>query len=135
MSGDMEITEILLLASALVVLLDVMNLRGKKETRFIDNHLPTVAVACALVILSYFYLAWAFITNNFRVDEVYSYSSSGLSLVERLYASWSSSGGSWLFLSFLYALGYLIIRLAQGENKEHGRVYQFINILFIFILI
>jgi cytochrome c-type biogenesis protein CcmF len=135
MSGDMEITEILLLASALVVLLDIINLRGKKETRFLDNRLPTVAVACTLLILSYFYLAWAFITNNFRVDEVYSYSSSGLSLVERLYASWASSGGSWLFLGFLFASGYLIIRLVQGENKEHGRVYQFIDIIFIFILI
>jgi cytochrome c-type biogenesis protein CcmF len=135
MSGDMEITEILLLASAFVVLLDIVNIRGKKETRFLDNRLPTVAVACALVIISYLYLAWAFVTNNFRVNEVYSYSSSGLSLVERLYASWASSGGSWLFLSFLFASGYLIIRLAQGENKEHGRVYQFIDILFVFILV
>ena len=89
----MEIAEILLLASAFIAALDIVNLRGKRETRFLDNRLPMLAAACTAVILSYLYLAWAFATNSFRFDEVYQYSSSGLGLTERLYASWASRGG------------------------------------------
>src|SRR4030043_246859 len=135
MARDMEIAEILLLASAFIAALDIVNLRGKRETRFLDNRLPMVAVACTAVILSYLYLAWAFATNSFRFDEVYQCSSSGLGLTERLYASWASSGGSWLFLSFMFASGYLVIRMALGERKEHKGTYEFLDVLLIFILV
>ncbi|MCW4048722.1 MAG: cytochrome c biogenesis protein CcsA [Candidatus Bathyarchaeota archaeon] len=131
----MEITDILLYASTFIVMLDIFNIRRKNETTFLNERLPTIAAACVLVCFKYLYMASAYITNDFRIADVYYYSSSGLGFMERLYATWAGSGGSWLFMAFLYAAGYLIIRLSQGENKEHYPVYQFLNVLFMFILV
>src|SRR4030042_6081169 len=135
MSRDMEIAEILRLASAFIAALDIVNLRGERGARFLDNRLPMVAVACTAIILSYLYLAWAFATNSFRFDEVYQYSSSGLSLAERLYASWASSGGSWLFFGFLYVVTFLLIRLKVGQDKKASKIYLLQDIIFLFIII
>jgi cytochrome c-type biogenesis protein CcmF len=131
----MEILEVLLIASALFVALDLSNIHGKKESWFIDPRLPTVVVACVLVSLSYLYLAWAFVSNDFVVEEVFLYSSSGLGWAERLYASWASGGGSWLFFSFLFAVGYMVIRVSQGEDEDNYKMFQFLDILFFFFIL
>ncbi|TRO49426.1 hypothetical protein E2P65_01130 [Candidatus Bathyarchaeota archaeon] len=131
----MELADVLLLASAFAVILDVSKIRGKNETWIIDPRLPTAIVSCVLVSLSYVYLAWAFVSNNFAVEEVFLYSSSGLGWAERLYASWASSGGSWLFLSFLFAVGYIVIRMSQGEDQKNLKTYQFLDVVFLFIII
>ncbi len=131
----MDIVEIFLLISLFIVILDLLNIRGKKETRLFDSRIPTIAASCILVAISYLYMAWAYVSNNFRIEEVYYYSSSGLSLMGRLYASWASSGGSWLFFSFLFAVGYLAIRMIQGENKTHERVYMFLDFMFMFFIL
>jgi cytochrome c-type biogenesis protein CcmF len=131
----MELTDVLLLVSAFTVILDISKIRGKNETWIIDPRLPTAIVSCVLVSLSYVYLAWAFVSNNFALEEVFLYSSSGLGWAERLYASWASSGGSWLFLSFLFAVGYAIIRMSQGEDQKNLKIYQFLDVIFLFIIL
>jgi len=130
----MEFTDVLFLASAFTVILDISKIRGKNDTWIIDPRLPTAIVSCVLVALSYVYLAWAFVSNNFALEEVFLYSSSGLGWAERLYASWASSGGSWLFLSFLFAVGYAIIRMSQGEDQKNLKIYQFLDVVFLFII-
>ena len=131
----MAIMEILLIASGIIVLLDIINLHSKKKKLVFNLSLPSIVIACSLIIFSYLYLAWAFITNSFAIEEVFLFSSSGLTWFERLYASWAGSAGSWLFLSFLFAVGYLIIRLTQGEDKKHIKIYQFLDLIFILIQI
>ncbi len=131
----MDFTDALFLASALAVILDIYKIRGNKETWLIHPRLPAAIVSCILVSLSYLYLAWAFVSNDFVVEEVFLYSSSGLGWAERLYASWSSSGGSWLFLSFLFAVGYAIIRKSLGEDRDSHKIYQFLDVVFLFIIL
>ena len=133
--GNMDVVVVLLVAAALAVILDLINVYGKKDTILLGENIPTVAVACVLVTLSYIYMAYGYISNNFRIEEVYYYSNSNLDLMGRLYASWASSGGSWLFLSFLFAVGYLGIRMVQGEAKTHRNVYMFLDTLFLFFLL
>jgi cytochrome c-type biogenesis protein CcmF len=93
-------------------------------------------IACFWISVSYLILAQAFINNNFRYEEVYAYSSSGLSLAGRLYASWASSAGSWLFLTFTLALGYLIIRFKMRDRELEVKAFEFLDVmLLIFILV
>ena len=131
----MELVEILIIASAIIILYDIYNIRANKETRLFDNRLPVIAVGTGLIILSYLYFAYSFITSNYRIMEVFQYSSSSLGWSERLYASWASNGGSWLFFAFVFAAGYLIIRLLCGESKEYSKVYQFFNIVLLFMVL
>ena len=131
----MELADVLLLASAFAVILDISKIREKKDTWLIHPSLPAATISCVLVSLSYVYLAWAFVSNNFAVEEVFLYSSSGLGWAERLYASWASSGGSWLFMSFLFAVGYAVIRKSQGEDEANYKIYQFLDVVFLFIIL
>ncbi|MBE0633089.1 cytochrome c biogenesis protein CcsA, partial [Candidatus Bathyarchaeota archaeon] len=126
---------ILIIASAIIILYDIYNIRANKETRLLDNRLPVIAVGTGLIILSYLYFAYSFITSNYRIMEVFQYSSSSLGWSERLYASWASNGGSWLFFAFVFAAGYLIIRLLWGESKEYSKVYQFFNVVLLFMVL
>ncbi|MFC1803309.1 cytochrome c biogenesis protein CcsA [Thermoproteota archaeon] len=130
----MELFEILIIASAFIVVYDIYNIRSNKETRLLNNKLPVIAVGAGLIIISYLYFAYAFITSNYKIREVFQYSSSSLGWSEKLYASWASSGGSWLFFAFVFAAGYLIIRFLMGEDREYSKVYQFMNILLLFMV-
>jgi cytochrome c-type biogenesis protein CcmF len=91
--------------------------------------------ACLLICGSYLILAWAFINNNFRYEEIYAYSSSGLSLAGRLYASWASSAGSWLFLTSLLALGYLIIRFMMRDRELEVKAFEILDVMLLFFIL
>lgn len=127
----MAIGSVLILSATALTAYDFSLLKRGKKTEGI----PFFLIASGLVILSYLFLASAFLLNNFNYEEVVLYSSSGLSLVGRLYASWASSSGSWLFLSSLFAFGYTIIRYLIFRDKSRKRAYEMLDIIMIFFLI
>lgn len=133
--GCMELVEILIIVSAFIVLYDLYNLRSKKPTTIMDDRIPVLALGAGLTILSYLYFVYAFLTSNYQIKQVFQYSSSSLGWSEKLYASWASNGGSWLFFAFVFALGYLIIRLMWGEEKEQFGVYQFFDVILLFMIV
>ncbi|UCD44914.1 MAG: cytochrome c biogenesis protein CcsA, partial [Candidatus Bathyarchaeota archaeon] len=131
----MEIAEILLIGAAVLVFGDLVQLVNSKNGGAKGMGIPMAPFACLLIIGSYLTLAQAFITNNFRYEEVYAYSSSGLPVMGRLYASWASSASSWLFLTFLLALGYLMIRFAMRERELRLKAFEVLDILFLFFIV
>jgi cytochrome c-type biogenesis protein CcmF len=131
----MEIFEIILLISAILVFWDILLLRKFKRGKKLEERVPGVLVANIVVIISYVWLAFAYVTNNFKVEEVYFYSSSGLDFSGRLYASWASSGSSWLFLSALFAVGYLVIRLIYKDESIKPKVFEVMDILLLFFIL
>jgi len=131
----MELLEIMIIASAFTLLYDLYNVRTNKETTFLDGKIPIIAVSTGLVIISYLWFAFSFLTSNYKVVEVFQYSSSILGWSEKLYASWASNAGSWLFFAFSFALGYLLIRLKMGEEKEQSTMYQYLNIILLFMVV
>ena len=131
----MELAEMLIIVSGFVILYDIYNIRSKNETTFLNYKIPVVAVGTGLIIIDYLYFAYSFITSNYRVKQVFQYSSSTLGWSEKLYASWASNAGSWLFFAFVFAAGYLIIRLFLGENKENFGVYQFLDVFLLFMIV
>ncbi len=131
----MELAEILIIVSGFILLYDIYNIRSKKETHFLDYKIPAVAVGTGLIIIDYLYFAYSFITSNYRLKQVFQYSSSTLGWSEKLYASWASNAGSWLFFAFVFAAGYLIIRFKLGEDKENLGVYQFFDVFLLFMVV
>ncbi|RLI01204.1 hypothetical protein DRO31_07035, partial [Candidatus Bathyarchaeota archaeon] len=131
----MELLEILIIVSAFIVLYDLYNLRSKKPTTILNDRLPVLALGAGLVIISYLYFAYAFLTSNYKISEVFYYTSSSLGWSEKLYASWASNGGSWLFFAFVFAVGYLILRLLLSEDKKQYSVYQFFDVVLVFMII
>jgi cytochrome c biogenesis factor len=87
------------------------------------------------VIISYLWFAYSFLKSNYKVVEVFQYSSSILGWSEKLYASWASNAGSWLFFSFSFALGYLIIRMKLGEEQEQSKMYQYMDVILLFMVV
>jgi cytochrome c-type biogenesis protein CcmF len=130
----MEIAEILIMGAALLLFGDLIQLINSKG-RTGKVGIPMAPLACLLISGSYLILAQAFVNNNFRYEEVYAYSSSGLSLAGRLYASWSSSAGSWLFLTFLLALGYLIIRFKMRDRELEVKAFEFLDVMLLFFIL
>ncbi len=131
----MELFEIMIIASAFTLLYDLYNVRTNKETTFLDDRLPVIAVSTGIVIISYLWFAYSFLKSNYKVVEVFQYSSSILGWSEKLYASWASNAGSWLFFSFSFALGYLIIRMKLGEEQEQSKMYQYMDVILLFMVV
>ena len=128
----MEIAEGLLILATFLYLGDLIQLRNSKIKKL---GFPLAFPAGIFIISSYLLLAHAFITNNFRYQSVYYYSSSGLPVLGRLYASWASSAGSWLFLSFLLATAYSMIRYSMRKNAPLWKAFEILDIMMLFFLL
>ena len=131
----MEIAEIMLFGAAVLIFGDLVQLVNSRRGGAQRMGIPMAPLACLLIIGSYALLAQAFISNDFRFQEVYSYSSSGLPILGRLYASWASSAGSWIFLAATFSLGYLVIRYALRERETEFRAFQALDVLLLFIIL
>jgi cytochrome c biogenesis factor len=97
-----------------------------------------VILAFALIVISYAMFLQAFIGNNFSFIEVYSYSSSSLPLMSKVYASWGGARGSMLFLTLILSAFYLALRLYAYKirnkfNVTASQVFSIIVIVFLAI--
>jgi cytochrome c-type biogenesis protein CcmF len=91
-----------------------------------------------LIVVSYALLLQAFVSNNFSFSSVYSYSSSGLPLLSKIYASWAGAAGSMLFLTFLLGVIYVglrfrILRRPDDFSIATGQVFCIILIVFLMV--
>lgn len=79
-------------------------------------------LACGLIIASYFMLLQAFLKDDFTLREVYLYSSSGLSVPSKVYATWAGMSGSIFFLTFLLTIVYFVYRFKPYEEGGSFRL-------------
>jgi c-type cytochrome biogenesis protein CcmF len=103
-----------LLSFSDLVLLSVSKQRQKLKS----SGFYVVIIAFLLIIVSYLLFLKAFIGNDFSFIEVYSYSSSSLPLMSKVYASWGGARGSMLFLTFLLGAVYLGLRYLTWKKPE-----------------
>jgi len=132
----MEILEILTFFSIFPVLVDIIQTRRGKSTRVevLGFSLPYYAITSNIVVLCYLVYLYSFVVGDFRVAEAFYYSNSHMTLSERVYASWASNAGSWIFFSAMFALGYLVIRSRLGEREEYSDAYQALNLVLLFMV-
>jgi len=138
----METGEIFLVFACILLLFDffILLLKAKAkpgEKKIFELAFFASTIACVLIIASYFRLTMAFLNNNFWLREVYTYSSSGLSIAYKIGDPWIGSSGSMLFVTFLFALVYFSYRF-KGLGKEsvfRTTTYKILDILLIFLLL
>jgi cytochrome c-type biogenesis protein CcmF len=136
----MEFETFFLVAAALLTVSDFATLSISKLDKKgkIRYGLAFGVLAVVLISICYMIFLQAFLDNNFSVIEVYSYSSSDLPLISKIYASWGGARGSMLFLTFFLGLFYLGIRFFAWKkpvkfNVTSSQVFSFIVIVFIVI--
>ncbi|MFZ2070561.1 MAG: cytochrome c biogenesis protein CcsA [Halobacteriota archaeon] len=106
--------------------------KKKREYAFFAS-----AIACVLVVASYFRLTMAFVNNNFRLQEVYTYSSSGLALQYKLGDPWIGSSGSMLFVILTFALLYFVYRFTGlgKESEFRSTTYKIMDLFLISLIL
>ena len=123
MGIEIEIGELFIILAGILLVFDfvLLSKATAKDKKKLEYAFYTSAIACALVVASYLSLTWAFVSDNFALSEVYTYSSSGLAIWYKLGDPWIGASGSMLFLTFLFTLTYFIYRFKEPEpESEHG---------------
>jgi cytochrome c biogenesis factor len=116
----MEYEIFFLLAAVLLFLVNLALLFMSKpsDKRKIRLGFAATIIAFGFVMSSYTFLLQSFVSNNFQVVGVYSYSSSRDSLLSKVYASWAGSGGSMLFLTVLLSIVYLALSIRAYKKPD-----------------
>jgi cytochrome c-type biogenesis protein CcmF len=138
--SQMDYDVVLLVGAAVFVLVDIILLATSKSGDKRKNARGFVLsiFALGLIISAYVFLLQAFTNNNFQIVNVYSYSSSGASLLSKVYASWAGAGGSMLFLTVLLSIVYFALRLLAFRNPDKFKsstcqVFGFVLLVFIIV--
>lgn len=135
----METEEFFIVFACLMFFFDLILLVKAKsgEKRRLEYGFYVITLACALIAVAYFMLVQAFLNNDFSLKEVYSYSSAGLSLASKFYATWGGASSSMLFLAFLVAIPYFVYRFRSYEKRSafHLSAYRILDFVLIFFLI
>jgi cytochrome c-type biogenesis protein CcmF len=134
----MEYEAFFMIGAALLLVFDLFVLATVKRNRKHRAQYGFVAAVASFVLIltCYLILLGAFVNNDFSLVEVYSYSSSGLSLLSKIYASWGGARGSMLFLTFILSMFYFALRVLtfrRGEsfNFAASKVMGIVVIVFI----
>jgi cytochrome c-type biogenesis protein CcmF len=135
----METEDLFIIVAGLLIFFDLIQLLKAKprEKMRLEYGFYAVTLAGGLIIASYFMLIQAFLTDNFLFKEVYSLSSSGVPVINKIYATWAGTGGSMLFLIFLIASVYFIFRFFNLEKKTayYIAVFRILDLILVFLLL
>jgi cytochrome c-type biogenesis protein CcmF len=111
------------LASALIFLDITLPLISKPLSKRLCKYTVALgSLAFVFILWSYIQLLFAFVSNDFSFSSVYSFSSSNLALVSKVYASWAGAGGSMLLLSLILSLLYFGSKLATYKKPERFQI-------------
>jgi cytochrome c-type biogenesis protein CcmF len=94
------------------------------------RYLLSAAVLPCLVLLADY--AYAFLSNNFSLVDVYESCSTGLPQFLKLTASWTTAGGSILLLVAMMGVGLLVHELRALSTHDGGRVTSMVVSFLIF---
>ncbi|MBL7118334.1 MAG: cytochrome c biogenesis protein CcsA, partial [Candidatus Syntrophoarchaeum sp.] len=137
----METGELLLVIAGILLFFDfilLLKVKAKpEEKKKLELAFFASSIACVLIMASYLRLTRAFLNNDFSLMEVYSYSSSSLSIWYKLGDPWIGSSGSMLFVTSFFALVYFVYRF-KGLGKEdvfRTTTYKILDVFLIFFLL
>lgn len=130
--GDMLIF-CALIFNILVAVFYYLTERGK--TQYENLAIKSYHILTAVVSIAMVYLFYLFLSGQYVVKYVYSYSDSTLPFFYKLSALWAGQEGTyllWLFMNVLF--GYIIV-FRSGRYRNYAMViYSTVNIFFIFIM-
>ena len=136
----MEFELLLVIIALALILIDVtLPLISKSFFKRISKYTVILSLVAFVIILwSYIQLLSAFVSNDFSYSSVYSFSSSSLPLLSKVYASWAGAGGSMLLLSIILSFFYFGSKLASYKKPEKLKIVStqilgFIVLIFLIV--
>ena len=86
----------------------------------------------------YIQLLSVFVNNDYSYSSVYSFSSSDLPLISKIYASWAGAGGSMLLLSIILSIFYFGSKISVFREPEKfqnlsSQVLGFVVLVFLIV--
>ncbi len=133
----MFVGNLLLSIASLLLIIDIYMLSKSNLSTKSSDRKSKAFILSILGILSAFLLyVSSFLRDDFSLKDVYAFSSTGLPVLYKLYASWASTGGSLLLWSTLLALIYLGYRQSQSKRSESSlsRVYTHLDVFLILLI-
>jgi len=114
-------SELFIIFAGLLLFFDLVLLSTRKQAKAqkSDYGMYLAIVGFILLLAAYGRFLQAFISNDFSFVGVYSYSSSGLSFLSKIYASWGGARGSMLFLALILGTFYVILRVKTHKNRDN----------------
>jgi cytochrome c biogenesis factor len=133
----LELEIVFLIVSLFLVVFDFYQLLSSERKRKLELGLYGAAFGFGLILVSYVLFIRGFVSNDFSIAEVYNYSSSSLSLVSKICASWAGAGGSILFLTLVIAAVYFGFRFKMGNNPSKFSIAssQVLGVFVVFFII
>ena len=135
----METEELFLILAGLLLFFDLVQLSKAKprDKRKQEYGFYAATLAFGLIIVSYLMFVQAFVSNDFSMKEVYSYSSSSLPAFSKLYATWGGASGSLLFLTSLIGFAYFAYRFRTYARSSSYSITatMTLNVILVFFLI
>ena len=134
-------SEIFIIFAGLLIFFDLIFLSARKRAKPQkgDYGFYLTILGFTSLLIAYGSFLYAFINNDFSLVGIYSYSSSGLSLLSKIYASWGGARGSMLFLALILNTLYVIIRIKAHKNRDNQfwlfatKVFSVILLVFIIV--
>ena len=114
-------SEIFIIFAGILLFCDLIFLSTRKQakTQKDDYGIYLTILGFIFLLTAYGRFLYAFISNDFSFVGVYSYSSSGLSLLFKIFASWGGARGSMLFLVLILSTFYVILRVVTHKNRDN----------------
>ncbi len=135
----MEIEIFFLVLAIFALLIDFAQLsKAKPSTKSVkkrENGSYASALGFGLVLVAYLMLVQGFVTDNFQIQEVFTYSSSGLPAISKIGASWAGAGGSLLFLTLMIGAVYFAHRLICVRDAASRDTSRIMNLLLVFFVV
>lgn len=135
----MEIEAFFMVFAILLLSFDLMQLfKAKPRTkRKLEYGFYATILAFGLIVISYGMLVQAFLKDDFSLKEVYRSSCTSLPAATKFFATWSSAGGSLLFLTFIISIVYFVYRFRTNEKGSRYSISAstILNFILIFFLV
>lgn len=136
----MEFEFILVAVASTLILIDILlpfspSFFCKRLSKYT---LAFSTLALILIVGVYIQLLLAFVNNDFSFSNVYSFSSSNLPVLSKVYASWAGAGGSMLLLSITLSFFYFGSKLAAYKKPEkfqisYSQILGFVVLIFLIV--
>jgi cytochrome c-type biogenesis protein CcmF len=133
----MFIGNLLLSIASLLLLMDIYMLsKSNLSTKSSERKSKAFILSIVGILSAFLLYINSFLGNNFSLKDVYSFSSTSLPLLYKLYASWASVGGSLILWSTLLGLIYLMFRQSKVKSSESSLsvVYTHLDVFLILLL-
>ncbi len=123
---------------SILVLMGLLIGIRKRDGRFIDMAYRGARGIFVFLTLASCLLIYAFITNDFRIEYVASYSEKSLPIFYKITGLWAGQKGSLLFWAWLLSI-FTFITVRRDENRANSAflpyVLLFLNLTMMFFLV